>query len=66
MEQNWLLLLILHLWVSFIYSVATREVINQAPFPDNGKKQEFVGLNSATVSAEACLKNDILSPLTIK
>lgn len=49
MEQNWLLLLILHLWVSFIYSVSTREVINQAPFPVNGKKQEFVGLNSATV-----------------
>lgn len=49
MEQNQFLILILHLWVLFIYSVSTHELINQAPFPLNGEKQEFVGLDSAVV-----------------
>lgn len=49
MEQNKFLILILHLCVLFIYSVPTCEPINQAPFPVNGEKQEFVCLDSATV-----------------
>lgn len=49
MEQNKFLILILHLWVLFIYNVPTHEPIDWAPFPVNGEKQEFVGLDSATM-----------------